>query len=81
MYCTYSGAVHVGPEEDRSNPKKHGVSFIEAASVFADPLAAMMEDALDPSEGGQAATTSAMPHVAPIPSATASRPRIQILIT
>jgi len=40
--------VHVGPEEGRVNLKKHGVSFVEAASVFADPLAAMLEDALVP---------------------------------
>ena len=31
-----------------SNLKKHAVSFVEAASVFADPLAAMLDDALDP---------------------------------
>ena len=36
------------PQKAASNLKKHGVSFIEAASVFADPLAAMVEDALDP---------------------------------
>ena len=43
-----SRAVHVGPQKAASNLKKHGVSFVEAASVFADPLAAMVEDALDP---------------------------------
>ena len=31
-----------------SNLKKHGVSFVEAASVFAHPLAALIEDAVDP---------------------------------
>jgi uncharacterized protein len=31
-----------------SNLKKDGVSFLEAASVFADPLAALIEDAVDP---------------------------------
>jgi uncharacterized DUF497 family protein len=31
-----------------SNLRKHGVSFEEAATVFADPLAAMLEDAVDP---------------------------------
>ena len=31
-----------------SNAKKHGVSFVEAASLFADPLAAMLDDELDP---------------------------------
>jgi uncharacterized DUF497 family protein len=36
------------PKKAASNLKKHGVSFVEAASVFADPLAAMLEDALDP---------------------------------
>ena len=29
-----------------SNIKKHGVSFDEAATVFADPLAVVVEDAL-----------------------------------
>ncbi len=48
MCYTYSRVVHVGPEEGRVNLKKHGVSFVEAASVFADPLAAMLEDALVP---------------------------------
>jgi len=31
-----------------SNLKKHGVSFDEAATVFADPLALAIDDALDP---------------------------------
>jgi len=44
---TYSRAVHVGPEEGASNLKKHGVSFVEAASVFADLLAAILDDALN----------------------------------
>ena len=35
------------PKKAASNLKKHGVSFVEAASVFADPLAAMLDDALD----------------------------------
>ena len=30
-----------------SNLRKHGVSFTEAATVFADPLAAMLQDAMD----------------------------------
>jgi uncharacterized DUF497 family protein len=38
----------VGPKEGHVEPEKHGVSLIEAASVFADPLAAMLEDTLDP---------------------------------
>jgi uncharacterized DUF497 family protein len=36
------------PKKAASNLEKHRVSFEEAASVFADPLAAMLEDALDP---------------------------------
>jgi len=36
------------PKKAASNIKKHGVSFVEAASLFADPLAAMLEDAMDP---------------------------------
>ncbi len=31
-----------------SNLKKHGVSFIEAATVFADPLALAIDDVLEP---------------------------------
>jgi uncharacterized protein len=31
-----------------SNLKKHGVSFIEAATVFADPLALAIDDLLEP---------------------------------
>ncbi len=31
-----------------SNLRKHGVSFGEAATVFADPLALAIDDALDP---------------------------------
>lgn len=31
-----------------ANLRKHGVSFHEAASVFADPLALVVEDAVDP---------------------------------
>jgi len=36
------------PKKAASNLKKHGVSFVEVVSVFADPLAAMLDDALDP---------------------------------
>jgi len=36
------------PKKAASNLKKHGVSFVEAVSVFADPLAAMLDDELDP---------------------------------
>jgi len=35
------------PRKAVSNLRKHGVSFNEAVTVFADPLAAMLEDALD----------------------------------
>jgi uncharacterized protein len=31
-----------------SNLEKHGVSFAEAATVFADPLALAIDDALEP---------------------------------
>ncbi len=34
------------PEKASSNLRKHGVSFPEAATVFADPLALVMEDLL-----------------------------------
>ncbi len=36
------------PEKAASNLKKHGVSFEEAASVFADPLALYSEDPSHP---------------------------------
>lgn len=36
------------PRKASSNRKKHGVSFEEAATVFADPLALVIEDELDP---------------------------------
>lgn len=36
------------PRKAASNLKKHGVAFDEAATVFADPLALAIEDALDP---------------------------------
>jgi uncharacterized DUF497 family protein len=32
------------PDKDRSNQEKHGVSFLEAATVFADPLARTVPD-------------------------------------
>ena len=34
------------PTKATSNRKKHGVSFPEAATVFADPLAIVMDDAV-----------------------------------
>ena len=36
------------PKKAASNVKKDGAQFVEAASLFADPLAALLEDALDP---------------------------------
>jgi uncharacterized protein len=36
------------PRKAASNRKKHGVSFEEAATVFADPLALAIEDELYP---------------------------------
>jgi uncharacterized protein len=36
------------PHKAALNVRKHGVSFEEAASVFADPLALAVEDAVDP---------------------------------
>jgi uncharacterized protein len=38
----------VGSAQGAANVRKHGVSFEEAASVFADPLAPAVEDAVDP---------------------------------
>ncbi len=32
------------PEKAKSNYKKHGVSFLEAATVFGDPLAGIRDD-------------------------------------
>jgi hypothetical protein len=36
------------PRKATSNVRKHGVSFEEAATVFADPLALAVEDLIDP---------------------------------
>ncbi len=36
------------PRKAASNKKKHGVSFEEAATVFGDPLALAVEDAVEP---------------------------------
>ena len=36
------------PRKATSNKKKHGVSFEEAATVFGDPLALAVEDAVEP---------------------------------
>ena len=49
VYYTYSRAVHVGPEEGRVEPEE-ARSLIRRGRfcVFADPLAAMLDDALGP---------------------------------
>ncbi len=36
------------PRKSASNERKHGVSFEEAVTVFADPLALAVEDTVDP---------------------------------
>jgi uncharacterized DUF497 family protein len=36
------------PRKADSNLRKHGVAFDEATTVFADPLALVIEDAVDP---------------------------------
>ncbi len=36
------------PRKAATNVRKHGVSFEEATTVFADPLALAIEDAIDP---------------------------------
>ena len=38
----------MGPEEGRVEPEEAQISIVEAVSVFADPLAAMLDDALGP---------------------------------
>ena len=41
--------VHVlDPEKERSNRQKHGVSFEEAVTSFADPLAIIADDLVHP---------------------------------
>ena len=42
-YLSYGSREY--PKEAEPNLKKHGASFIEAASVLADTLAAMLDDA------------------------------------
>ncbi|MFS8068183.1 MAG: BrnT family toxin [Byssovorax sp.] len=39
------------PEKARTNRAKHGVSFAEAATSFADPLALLLDDAAHPERG------------------------------
>lgn len=36
------------PKKAATNDRKHGVSFAEAATVFADPLGEVVEDAVHP---------------------------------
>ena len=44
MYYTYSLRFAWDPNKAESNRKKHGVTFEEAATAFADPLAIIVED-------------------------------------
>lgn len=37
-------AFEWGSRKARSNLRKHGITFVEAASVFADPLARIFDD-------------------------------------
>jgi uncharacterized DUF497 family protein len=48
VYYTCSARFTSDSKKAASNRRKHGVSFEEAATVFADPLATMLEDAVDP---------------------------------
>ena len=48
MYYTSEVRFTWDPRKAAANLHKHGVSFGEAASVFADPLALAIEDAVDP---------------------------------
>lgn len=41
------GAIHMGSRKAATNVRKHGVSFEEAETVFTDPLALAVEDAVD----------------------------------
>ena len=47
MCYTYAVRFTWDRKKAASNLRKHGVSFTEAATVFADPLAAMLQDAID----------------------------------
>jgi len=47
VYYTYVARFTWGRRKAGVNLRKHGVSFTEAATVFADPLAAMLQDAMD----------------------------------
>jgi len=48
VYYTYEVRFTWDPRKAAANLHKHGVSFEEAASVFADPLALAVEDTVDP---------------------------------
>ena len=48
MYYTYGVRFTWDPKKAAVNLRKHGVSFEEATSVFADPLALAVEDPIDP---------------------------------
>jgi len=48
VYYTYDVRFTWDPRKAAVNLRKHGISFEEAASVFADPLALVVEDAVDP---------------------------------
>jgi uncharacterized DUF497 family protein len=43
----YARAIHLGRQEGRGEPEKHGVSFEEAQSAFDDALAGYYPDALN----------------------------------
>jgi len=48
VYYTSDVRFTWDPRKAAVNLRKHGVSFEEAASVFADPLALAVEDGVDP---------------------------------
>jgi uncharacterized protein len=48
VYYTYDVRFTWDPRKASVNLRRHGVSFEEAASVFADPLALAVDDAVEP---------------------------------
>lgn len=48
MYYNYAVRFTWDSRKAATNVRKHGVSFEEAASVFADPLGLAVEDAVHP---------------------------------
>jgi uncharacterized DUF497 family protein len=44
VHATFPPALRVRPSQSRQQPKKHGVSFPEAITVFDDPLASTLPD-------------------------------------